>query len=50
MFIEDRVGTLTPGKDADLVAFPGDPLDPRHAPSLVMIDGRVIVDRAGLVR
>ena len=39
--IADRVGSLTPGKDADLTVFPGDPLDPRHAPVLVMVDGRI---------
>lgn len=38
--IAHRVGSLTPGKDADLAVFPGDPLDPRHAPMLVLIDGR----------
>ena len=43
--IGDRVGSITPGKDADLAAFPGDPLDPRYAPSLVMVDGVIVVDR-----
>lgn len=43
--ILDRVGTLTPGKDADVCVFPGDPIDPRNAPTLVMVDGRVVVDR-----
>ncbi len=47
--IADRVGSLTPGKDADLVAFAGDPLDPRHAPDLVLIEGRVVVDPGGLM-
>lgn len=42
--IDDRVGTLTPGKDADICVFPGDPIDPRNAPSLVMVDGRLVVD------
>lgn len=45
VFIDDRVGSLTPGKDADLVVYAGDPLDPRHRPQFVMINGRVIVDR-----
>ena len=44
VFIDDRVGSLAPGKDADLVVFPGDPLDPRNAPRLVMIEGRVVYD------
>ncbi len=40
--IEDRVGSITVGKDADLVLYNGDPLDPRNAPILVMVDGRVV--------
>jgi imidazolonepropionase-like amidohydrolase len=43
--IADRVGSLRVGKDADLCVFPGDPIDPRHAPTLVMVDGRIAVDR-----
>jgi imidazolonepropionase-like amidohydrolase len=43
--IEARTGSLTPGKDADLSVFAGDPLDPRYAPVLVMVDGRVVVRR-----
>lgn len=45
VFIDDRVGSIEPGKDADLVVFPGDPLDPRNPPSMVMIDGKMIVER-----
>ena len=41
----DRVGSIKVGKDADLVAFPGDPLDPRNRPTLVVINGKVVVDR-----
>ncbi len=41
----DRLGSIKAGKDADLVAFPGDPLDPRNPPTLVLIDGRIVVDR-----
>lgn len=43
--IADRVGSLTVGKDADLCLFAGDPIDPRHAPELVMVDGRIVIDR-----
>lgn len=46
VFIDDRVGSLTAGKDADLAVYAGDPIDPRHRPTFVMIDGRVIVDFA----
>lgn len=50
VFLDDRIGSLTPGKDADLSVFDGDPLDPRHAPSLVLIDGQPVLDRRALLR
>lgn len=40
--IEDRVGSISKGKDADLVVFDGDPLDIRNKPVYVLIDGRVV--------
>ncbi len=40
--IADRVGSLEPGKDADLVVLGGDPADPRNAVELVLIEGRVV--------
>lgn len=43
--IDDRVGSLEPGKDADLVVRRGDPLDPRAAVERVWIDGRIEYDR-----
>jgi imidazolonepropionase-like amidohydrolase len=43
--IDDRVGSLEPGKDADIVIRSGDPLDPRSRVELVLIDGRVQYDR-----
>lgn len=42
----DRVGSLEVGKDADICLFTGDPLDPRSAVDLVLIDGQVQYDRA----
>ncbi len=42
--IADRVGSLEPGKDADIVIRSGDPLDPRARVELVLIDGRVEYD------
>jgi imidazolonepropionase-like amidohydrolase len=39
--VGDRVGSLAPGKDADVVLSSGDPLDPRSRIELVLIDGRV---------
>ncbi len=44
--IEDRVGSLEVGKDADLVVRQGDPLDPRAAVEVVWIDGRIEYDSA----
>ncbi len=44
--IGTRVGSLEPGKDADLVLSSGDPLDPRSRIEWVLIDGRVQYSRA----
>jgi imidazolonepropionase-like amidohydrolase len=44
--IADRVGSLEPGKDADIVIRTGDPLDPRARVELVLIDGAVEYDAA----
>ena len=43
--IDDRVGSLEVGKDADVVLWSGDPLDPRSHVELVLIDGDVQYDR-----
>jgi imidazolonepropionase-like amidohydrolase len=43
--IADRVGSLEPGKDADIVIRNGQPLDPRSRVELVLIDGSVQYDR-----
>jgi imidazolonepropionase-like amidohydrolase len=40
--IDDRVGSLEPGKDADLVVLGGDPADPRHGVERVYIEGRLV--------
>ena len=42
--IADRVGSLEPGKDADIVLRLGDPLDPRARVEIVLIDGRIEYD------
>ncbi len=44
--IGERVGSLEPGKDADLVLSSGDPLDPRTRIELVLIDGEVQYSRS----
>jgi imidazolonepropionase-like amidohydrolase len=41
-----RIGSLEPGKDADLVVTTGDPLDPRSRVEVVLIEGRVEYSRA----
>jgi imidazolonepropionase-like amidohydrolase len=43
--IDDRVGSLEAGKDADIVIRNGEPLDPRSAVEIVIIDGEVQYDR-----
>jgi imidazolonepropionase-like amidohydrolase len=40
--IADRVGSLEPGKDADLIVISGDPADPRCAVDRVWIEGRLV--------
>ena len=44
--IAARVGSLDIGKDADIVLWNGDPLDPRTRPVFTMIDG--VVEHNGL--
>jgi imidazolonepropionase-like amidohydrolase len=39
--VEDRVGSLEPGKDADVVVFSGHPFDYRTVADLVLVDGQV---------
>lgn len=45
ILIGDRVGSLEPGKDADVVVSTGDPLDPRSRVELVLIDGEIQYSR-----
>jgi imidazolonepropionase-like amidohydrolase len=44
--IDKRVGSLEPGKDADILILTGDPSDPRTAIEMVFIEGRKIYDTA----
>jgi imidazolonepropionase-like amidohydrolase len=37
--VDDKVGSLAPGKDADVVVWSGDPLEPLSAPTAVIIKG-----------
>ncbi len=40
--IDDRVGSIKAGKDADILLFDGDPLDVRVTPHTVIIDGKKV--------
>lgn len=40
--IEDRVGSIAKGLDADLVLFEGDPLDVMSSPAMVICGGKVV--------
>ena len=42
--VQDRVGSVEVGKDADLVLWSGDPLEHSSRPLLVVVDGEVVVD------
>ena len=44
--VEDRVGSLTPGKDADIVVWQGDPLDYRMNVETTIVSGRVLYERS----
>jgi imidazolonepropionase-like amidohydrolase len=44
--LADRIGTLAPGYDADLVLWSGDPFSIYTKADLVMIDGAIVVDRS----
>ncbi|MGE5579064.1 MAG: amidohydrolase [Bacillota bacterium] len=40
--VADRVGSLTPGKDADLSVYDGDPMDLSGKAWMVVVDGKVV--------
>jgi imidazolonepropionase-like amidohydrolase len=44
--VDDRVGSIEVGKDADLVIWDGYPLSSAAVPNKVFIDGDVYFDRA----
>jgi len=45
MGLEDRMGSLEVGKDADVVIWSGDPLDARTFADLTIIDGQIVFER-----
>ena len=42
---DHRVGSLRAGKDADVVAWSGDPLDPRSYVEMTVVNGRIAYRR-----
>jgi imidazolonepropionase-like amidohydrolase len=42
--VDDRVGSLTAGKDADLVLFDGDPFEYTSHVCTVVVDGEIAAD------
>lgn len=42
--IDNRVGSIEQGKDADLVVWTGNPLDVRSRTLLVLVNGRIVYD------
>ncbi|HCS48791.1 MAG TPA: hypothetical protein DIW61_11270 [Candidatus Aminicenantes bacterium] len=42
---EKRIGSLEPGKDADLIILPGHPFQTKSVPVAVFIDGRLVYRR-----
>lgn len=45
--VADRIGSLAPGKDADLIILDGPPLDPKTRVEQVYIDGTLVYERPG---
>jgi len=43
--IDERIGSLTVGKDADVVLFSGDPFDIQSHVERIWIDGKLVLDR-----
>ncbi len=44
LMLDDRLGSIEPGKDADLGLWTGDPIDPRESCELTLINGRIVYD------
>ncbi|MDR2988499.1 MAG: amidohydrolase family protein, partial [Nocardiopsaceae bacterium] len=45
--VDDRIGSIEPGKDADLVIWSGDPLDVLSRAIRVFVDGEEIYSYSG---
>jgi len=46
LLIEDRVGSIEVGKDADFGIWTGDPIDPRSHTQITVINGKIVHDAA----
>ncbi|MEM9063970.1 MAG: amidohydrolase family protein [Planctomycetota bacterium] len=46
LHIEDRVGSIEVGKDADFGLWTGNPVDPRSSCLMTVIDGKIVYDAA----
>lgn len=44
LLIDDRVGSIEVGKDADLGLWTGDPLDPRSSCEMTFVNGEIVYD------
>jgi len=44
LMLEDQVGSIGPGMDADLGLWTGDPIDPRSACEMTVVDGKIVYD------
>ena len=42
--VDDRVGSLEPGKDGDLVLWSGEPFEASSAVIGVLVDGHLVLD------
>ena len=42
MGLSDRIGSIAPGKDADLAVFKGDPLSVYETPVFVIAGGKIV--------
>jgi imidazolonepropionase-like amidohydrolase len=45
--VDDRIGSLAVGKDADIVLYRGDPLEITSPVEMVFIEGRLVFERSG---
>ncbi|MHC5109049.1 MAG: amidohydrolase family protein [Planctomycetota bacterium] len=46
LMVEDRVGTIETGKDADFGIWTGDPIDPRSSCEITVVDGKIVYEAA----